>query len=123
MISWLLWYESTKSEIIGGSRGRSGGRPPDPILSFSHTFSPKSARVGNRRSLNGVRAPKGKSWIRLWKYMVLYAIIWLYKLFYGQIFEGSALITEGDFDPKPEYHTQSDVNKGNLNSTRISFVS
>ena len=36
--------------IIGGSRGRAGARPPiqDPILLFSHTFSLKSAHVGDQ---------------------------------------------------------------------------
>ena len=38
------WYGS-----IGGSRGRAGARPlQDPILSFSHTFSLKSAHVGGQ---------------------------------------------------------------------------
>ena len=39
--------------------GVPGSCPPwDPILSFSHTFSPKSAHVG------GPHPPYGKSWIR-----------------------------------------------------------
>ena len=32
---------------------------PDPILSFSHTFSPKRAHVGGRRPLQLVDAPTG----------------------------------------------------------------
>ena len=45
----LLLIYNTKS--IGGSRGRAGARPPlqDPILSFSHTFSLKSAHVGSQK--------------------------------------------------------------------------
>ena len=46
---------------IGGSRGGRAGRTPplrDPILSFSHTFSPKSTRVGGPRlPLMGPRPP------------------------------------------------------------------
>ena len=46
---WVIRLCVTVS--IGGSRGGGvpGARPPplwDPILSFSHTFSPKSAHVG-----------------------------------------------------------------------------
>ena len=44
---------------IGGSRGVLGAGPlRDPILSFLHTFSPKSAHVG------GPHPPHRKSWIR-----------------------------------------------------------
>ena len=43
-----------------------GTRQPlwDPILSFSHTFSPKSACVGGPHApLTDARPPYGKSWI------------------------------------------------------------
>ena len=55
--------------IIGGSRGgRRRHAPPqqDPILSFSHTFLPKSTHVeGWRPPPNGsAPPPNGKSWIR-----------------------------------------------------------
>ena len=33
--------------------------PQDPILSFSHTFSPKSAHVGGPRPPNGSTTPMG----------------------------------------------------------------
>ena len=46
---------------IGGSRGACPAQAPppwDPILSFSHTFSPKSAHVrGPRPTLTGARPP------------------------------------------------------------------
>ena len=50
---------------IGGSKGgggRAGRRPPlqDPILSFLHTFSPKSTHVG-------VHAPLNRSTLPLWE--------------------------------------------------------
>ena len=53
------------SSAIGVSRGGIASvRPPppqwDPILPFSHTFSPKSACVGSWCP------PNGKSWIRHW---------------------------------------------------------
>ena len=38
----------------------------DPILSFLHTFSPKSTHVGGPRPPNGCTPPYGKSWIRHW---------------------------------------------------------
>ena len=40
-------YRKYVYKYIGGSRGRAGTRPPlqDPILSFVHTSSPKSALV------------------------------------------------------------------------------
>ena len=50
------------NHFIGGSRGACPVHIPppwDPILSFSHTFSPKSAHVGGPRP-----PPYGKSWIR-----------------------------------------------------------
>ena len=57
--------------FIGGSRG--GGRarhtPPlqDPILSFSYTFSLKSAHIGGQNPPKWVHVPPyGKSWIRPW---------------------------------------------------------
>ena len=49
---------------IGGSRVERTRRTPtprrNPILSFSHTFSPKSARVGGRRAppTNGLAPPQ-----------------------------------------------------------------
>ena len=52
---------------IGGSRGGVPGARHSlryPILSFSHTFSPKSARVWVNIPPNGSTAPYGKSWIR-----------------------------------------------------------
>ena len=43
----------------------SGSRPlRDPILSFSHTFSPKSTRVRGPCPPKRVHAPHEKSWIR-----------------------------------------------------------
>ena len=54
---WRIW----------GGGGRAGHTPPpwDPILSFSHTFSLKSVRVGGPHPpLMGARPPYGKSWIR-----------------------------------------------------------
>ena len=47
---------------IGGSRGRAQHMPPlwDPILSFLHTFSPKSAHVGGPcPPTNGCTPPTG----------------------------------------------------------------
>ena len=43
------------SKVIGGSRGVCLVHTPpwDPILSFSHTFSPKSAHVGGPRPPTG----------------------------------------------------------------------
>ena len=39
----------------------------DPILSFLHTFSLKSAHVGGQNPPKmGPRPPYGKSWIRPW---------------------------------------------------------
>ena len=39
-------------------RGAAGARPPCyPVLSFSHTFLPKSARVGGRRPASNGSAP------------------------------------------------------------------
>ena len=35
----------------------------DPILSFSHTFSLKSARVGGPHPSKGSTPPYGKSWV------------------------------------------------------------
>ena len=50
----------------GGRGGVPGARHPlwDPILLFSHTFSPKSARIGGPHPPNGSMPPYGKSWIR-----------------------------------------------------------
>ena len=46
---------------IGGSRGHAWSTPSlqDPVLSFPHTFSPKSARVGGPRPLTGPHHPTG----------------------------------------------------------------
>ena len=46
---WVLWNKW--AQLIGRSRGCRRHAPPqqDPILSFSHPFSRKSARVGGRR--------------------------------------------------------------------------
>ena len=63
-------YQSPKTECITsnicaladlGGGGVPGARPLwDPILSFSHTFSPKSAHVGGPRPpLTGARPPTG----------------------------------------------------------------
>ena len=52
---------------IGGSRGVCWHMPPlqKPILSFSHTFSLKSAHVGGQNPPKmGPHPPYGKSWIR-----------------------------------------------------------
>ena len=47
------------SESIGGSRGACPVHAPlwDPILSFSHTFSPKSAHIRGPRPPNGCTLP------------------------------------------------------------------
>ena len=47
------------NHIIGRSRGCAGCTAPlwDPILSFSHTFSPKSAHVGGPCPPNGCMPP------------------------------------------------------------------
>ena len=44
---------------IGGSRGAPPAHPPqqDPILSFLHTFLPKSAHIGGRRPPKGSAPP------------------------------------------------------------------
>ena len=42
--------------------------PWDPILSFLHTFSLKSAHIGGPRPPNGCTPPYGKSWIRHCKF-------------------------------------------------------
>ena len=42
-------------QYIGGSRGYPVHPSWDPILSFSHTFSPKVARVGGPRPLSRVK--------------------------------------------------------------------
>ena len=42
----------------------------DPILSFLHTFSLKSARVVGPCPPNGCTPPYGKSWIRHWKSLI-----------------------------------------------------
>ena len=48
-VHWRIW-----------GRGRARRTPPwDPILSFSHTFSPKSTHIRGRRSLTGSRSPMG----------------------------------------------------------------
>ena len=47
---------------LGGVPGTSR----DQILSFSHTFSPKSTHVRGWHPPNGSKAPYGKSWIRHW---------------------------------------------------------
>ena len=53
--------------IIGGSGGGMLGARPlwDPILSFLHTFSPKSVHIRGPHLPNGCMSPPyGKSWIR-----------------------------------------------------------
>ena len=53
-------------QFIGGSRGCARCTPPPmgPILSFLHTFSPKSACFGGPHPPNGCTPPPhGKSWI------------------------------------------------------------
>ena len=59
---WRKPCTFTRAILIGGSRGGVPGARPlwDPILSFSHTFSPKSSHV------RGPHPPCGKSWIRHW---------------------------------------------------------
>ena len=57
-------------EYIGRSRGvlLVHAPPPqqDPILSFLHTFLPKSTHVGGWHPPKGSAPPNGKSWIRHW---------------------------------------------------------
>ena len=63
--------------------GRSGGVPPactpqcDPILSFSHTFSPKVPASGVGTP-NGSVPPNGKSWIRHCICMYMYVYVYMY---------------------------------------------
>ena len=53
---------------IGGSRGHHRHMPPPhqqvPILSFSHTFLPKSAHIGGRHPPTARHPPNRKSWMR-----------------------------------------------------------
>ena len=51
--------DKTITQSIGGSRGACRRTPPlqDPILSFSHTFSLKSAHVGGQNPPKWVHAP------------------------------------------------------------------
>ena len=44
---------------LGGVPGACPPPPWDPILSFSHTFSPKCAHVGGPHPLTGARPPTG----------------------------------------------------------------
>ena len=46
-------------EALADLGGRARRTPPlwDPILLFSHTFSPKSAHIGGPRPLTGARPP------------------------------------------------------------------
>ena len=47
-------------KYIGGSRGVPGAHPLwDPVLSFSHTFSAKSAHAGGPLPTMGARPPTG----------------------------------------------------------------
>ena len=60
-----FWPSSTVTALADlGGRARRTPPPWDPILSFSHTFSPKSAHVGGPGPPMGARRPYGKSWIR-----------------------------------------------------------
>ena len=57
-------YHRAYTNTIGGSRGVPAHAPlHDPILSFSHTFLPKSARIRGSHPPNGSTPPYGKSWI------------------------------------------------------------
>ena len=54
--------------VIGRSRGSTGMPPPqqDPIPSFLHTFSPKSARVRGRCPPSGSASPPMGQFCKLW---------------------------------------------------------
>ena len=58
-LNWNYWW-------IDWGEGWLLVPPPqqDQILSFSHTFQPKRARIGGRR-------PNGKSWIRNWVHILI----------------------------------------------------
>ena len=63
-----FWYCDINDLYIGGSRGGVPGARPlwDPILSFLHTFTPKSAHVRGPCPPNGCMPPPPpheKSWI------------------------------------------------------------
>ena len=56
---WDISHNILRMHPIGGSRGACRAHAPlwDPILSFLHTFSPKSGHIGGPRPPNGVHAP------------------------------------------------------------------
>ena len=63
VINLVQWRRCISLADLGG--GVPGACHPlrDPILSFSHTFSPKSAHVRGPHPPNGSMPPYGKSWI------------------------------------------------------------
>ena len=64
----LMYFLNKPLADLGGVPG---ARPLwDPILSFLHTFSPKSAHIGGPCPPNGCMPPYGKSWIHHCKLFV-----------------------------------------------------